>query len=132
MPPRIYIKITKTKRSYAHSLFSSQICYRIGTRNEPRHNKATKVAFAPREVSELPGHPPSLIRLFTAHLMGSLGSKLPPSFGSKLPPSLGSKLPPSLGSKLPPSLGSRLPPSLGSKLPPSLGSKLPPGQQGRL
>ena len=32
--------------------------------NEPRHDKTNKVACAPSEDSDQPGHPPSLIRVF--------------------------------------------------------------------
>ena len=38
---------------------------------EPPHNKTNKVACAPSEDSDQPGHPPSLIRVFPVRLMGS-------------------------------------------------------------
>ena len=43
---------------------------------EPPHVKTNKVACAPNEVSDQPGHPPSLIRVFAVRYMGSLGPKL--------------------------------------------------------
>ena len=33
-------------------------------KNEPPHDKTNKVACAPSEDSDMPGHPPSLIRVF--------------------------------------------------------------------
>ena len=43
---------------------------------EPPHDKTNKVACAPSEDADQPGHPPSLIRVFTVRLMGSLGPRL--------------------------------------------------------
>ena len=45
---------------------------------EPPHDKTNKMIFVPSEVSDHPGHPPSLIRVFTVRSMGSLG----PNFAS--------------------------------------------------
>ena len=45
---------------------------------EPPHDKTNKMTFVPSEDSNQPGHPPSLIRVFAVHLMGSLG----PNFAS--------------------------------------------------
>ena len=39
--------------------------------NEPPHDNTNKMACAPSEDSDQPGHPPSLIRVFTVHSMGS-------------------------------------------------------------
>ena len=36
--------------------------------NEPRHDKTNKVACAPSEDSDQPGHPPSLIRVFAVRM----------------------------------------------------------------
>ena len=44
-----------------------------GYTNEPSHDKMTCV---PSEDSDQPGHPPSLIRVFTVHSMGSWGPKV--------------------------------------------------------
>ena len=35
------------------------------------HDKTNKMICAPSEDSDQPGHPPSLIRVFTVHSMGS-------------------------------------------------------------
>ena len=43
--------------------------------NEPHRDKSNKMACAPSEDSDQPGHPPSLIRVFTVHSMGSLAPK---------------------------------------------------------
>ena len=40
---------------------------------EPPHDKTNKMAFAPSEDSDQPGHPPNLIRVFTVRSMGSWG-----------------------------------------------------------
>ena len=40
-------------------------------RNEPPHDKTKKVAYAPSEDSDQPGHLPSLIRVFAVRLMSS-------------------------------------------------------------
>ena len=39
---------------------------------EPPHDKTNKIAYAPSEDSDEPGHPPSLIRAFAVGSMGSL------------------------------------------------------------
>ena len=43
---------------------------------EPHHDKTNKVACAPSEDSDQPGHLPSLIRVFAVCSVGSLGPKL--------------------------------------------------------
>ena len=40
---------------------------------EPPHDKTNKLTFVPSEDSDLPGHPPSLIRAFAVRSVGSLG-----------------------------------------------------------
>ena len=41
----------------------------VGTvRNEPPHDKTNKMACSPSEDSDQPGHPPSLIRVFTVRM----------------------------------------------------------------
>ena len=40
-------------------------------RNEPHHDKTNKMARAPSEDSDQPGHLPSLIRVFAVRLMDS-------------------------------------------------------------
>ena len=44
--------------------------------NEPHHVKTNKVTCAPSEDSDQLGHPPSLIRVFAVHSMGSYGPKV--------------------------------------------------------
>ena len=39
--------------------------------NEPHRDKINKMACAPNEASDQPGHPPSLITVFCVHLIGS-------------------------------------------------------------
>ena len=39
---------------------------------EPPHNKTNKIACAPSEDSDQPGHPPSLIRVFAVHMNKAL------------------------------------------------------------
>ena len=55
-----------------HFDFVIHFLYRIsqysGLRNEPPHDKTNKVACAPSEDSDQPGHPPSLIRVFAVHM----------------------------------------------------------------
>ena len=41
---------------------------------EPSHDKTSKLACAPSEDSDEPGHSPSLIRVFAVRFMGSLGT----------------------------------------------------------
>ena len=36
--------------------------------NEPQHDKTNKMTCAPSEESDQPGHPPSLIRIFTVSM----------------------------------------------------------------
>ena len=43
----------------------------IFTRFEPPHDKINKMACAPSENSDQPGHQPSLIRVFVVRSMGS-------------------------------------------------------------
>ena len=38
---------------------------------EPPHDKTNQMTFAPSEDSDQPGHPPSLIRVFVVHSIGS-------------------------------------------------------------
>ena len=45
---------------------------------EPPHDKTNKMTFVSSEDSDQPGHPPSLIRFFAVHAVGSLG----PNFAS--------------------------------------------------
>ena len=40
---------------------------------EPPHDKTNKMTCAPKEDSDQPGHPPSLIRVFAVRSMGSWG-----------------------------------------------------------
>ena len=44
---------------------------RIITVIEPPHDKTNKMAYAPSEDSDQPGHPPSLIRIFAVRSVGS-------------------------------------------------------------
>ena len=41
--------------------------------SEPPQDKISKMACAPSEDSDQPGHPPSLIRVFAVHSMGIRG-----------------------------------------------------------
>ena len=43
---------------------------------KPQHDKTNKMAYAPSEDSDQPGHPPSLIRVFAVHSTGSSGPKV--------------------------------------------------------
>ena len=43
---------------------------------EPPHDKTNKITFVPSEDSDQPGHPPSLIRVFTVRSVGGLGPSL--------------------------------------------------------
>ena len=43
---------------------------------EPPHDKTNKMICAPREDSDQPGHPPSLIRVFTGRSKDSQGPQL--------------------------------------------------------
>ena len=45
---------------------------------EPAHDKTNKMTCSPREDSDQPGHPLSLIRFFAVHSMGSYGPELSP------------------------------------------------------
>ena len=38
---------------------------------EPEHDKTNNLTGAPSKDSDQPGHPPSLIRVFSVHFMGS-------------------------------------------------------------
>ena len=44
---------------------------RDGSPFEPHRDKTNKMACAPSEDSDQPGHPPSLIRVFAVHSIGS-------------------------------------------------------------
>ena len=52
----------------------NQVTFRWDT-YEPHRDKTNKMACAPSEDSDQPGHPPSLIRIFAVRLMGSQGPK---------------------------------------------------------
>ena len=43
---------------------------------EPQHDKTSRMTCSPSEDSDQPEHPPSLIRVFTVHSMGSQGHKV--------------------------------------------------------
>ena len=43
----------------------------IVNKNEPRHDKTSKLTCALSEDSDQPGHPPSLITVFAVHSVGS-------------------------------------------------------------
>ena len=43
---------------------------------EPENDKTNKMTYAPREDSDQPGHPPSLIRVFAVRQVGSSGPKV--------------------------------------------------------
>ena len=47
--------------------------YNWSKQNDLRHVKSNKMACAPSEDSDQPGHPPSLIRVFAVHSMDSWG-----------------------------------------------------------
>ena len=48
-------------------IFMSSHCFTLFTCIEPPHDKTNKMACAPSEDSEQPGHLPSLIRVFAVH-----------------------------------------------------------------
>ena len=55
-------------------------CVALQCLNEPPNDKTNKMACAPSEDSDQPGHPPSLIRVFAVHLkkLGLLAYPLMP------------------------------------------------------
>ena len=56
----------------AATAMKAHLGYRLVTNgNEPHRDKTNKMTCAPSEDSDQPGHPPSLIRVFAVHLMGS-------------------------------------------------------------
>ena len=56
-----------------HKSFTLSVKYRLSRMitNEPHRDKTNKMADAPSEDSDKPGHPPSLIRVSPVRLMGS-------------------------------------------------------------
>ena len=44
------------------------IVFTMHSLNEPPHDKTNKMAYTPSKVSDQPGHPPSLIRVFSVHI----------------------------------------------------------------
>ena len=71
----------QTLHNLAAIIFSQIICFSLNKPNrskscqhpshEPPHDKTNKMACAPSEDSDQPGHPPSLISVFAVRLMGS-------------------------------------------------------------
>ena len=51
-------------------------CSSLVLKYDPTHDKTSKMAWAPSEDSDHPGHSPSLIRVFVVRSMGSIGTKL--------------------------------------------------------
>ena len=69
-----------SKKNYKHLMEIEQVNFfypvfrdklLITKRFEPHRDKTNKMACAPSEDSDQPGHPPSLIRVFAVRLMGS-------------------------------------------------------------
>ena len=58
-------------RIRSHEFYNIFYCFGIYTLStyEPPHDKTNKMACAPSEDSDQPGHPPSLIRVFTVRMM---------------------------------------------------------------
>ena len=54
--------------AYKSNAYHEQVCLQY----EPRHDKTNKLACAPSEDSDQPGHPPSLIRVFTVRMKKAL------------------------------------------------------------
>ena len=53
--------------------FSGEPISRVFTvGHRPTHDKTNKMAYAPSEDSDQPGHPPSLIRVFTVRMKKAL------------------------------------------------------------
>ena len=69
----LYFGCTQKKKQTKVTLIS---------KNEPPHDKTNKMACAPSDNSDHPGHPPSLIWVFAVHSMGSKEPKLP-SWGQR-------------------------------------------------
>ena len=51
--------------------FKIGYCLSLSAENEPHRDKTNKMACAPNEASDQPGHLPSLIRVFDVRFMGS-------------------------------------------------------------
>ena len=65
-----HMRTTKAQNSLRIRLLcSSSRC--LGKWFEPPHDKTNKITCAPSEDSDEPGHPPSLIRVFTVRSIGS-------------------------------------------------------------
>ena len=49
-------------------VIASLVCIRWSFINKPQHDKTNKMACAPSEDSDQPGHPPSMIRVFAVRM----------------------------------------------------------------
>ena len=68
---RIYILVTATVKERTHR-YQENLLFHCNDKRlfEPRHDKTNKMSVrpAPSEDSDQSGHPPSLIRVFAAHM----------------------------------------------------------------
>ena len=55
-------------QTFKHSSFGLILCFHSSTIYEPPHDKTNKMACAPSEDSDQPGHPPTLIRVFAVRM----------------------------------------------------------------
>ena len=67
----VFIYVTGIQEQESHYDY-----FKVWRWNEARHDKTNKMTCVPSEDSDQPGHPPSLIRVFAVHFMGSQGPKL--------------------------------------------------------
>ena len=68
---KISAEMTVWHREACRVFSKRQISYRYQFRFEPPHEKTNKMACAPSDFSDQPGHPPSLIRVFAVRSVGS-------------------------------------------------------------
>ena len=64
------VKQIQEKTEKYKNLLNAVFCLQNFT-FEPLHEKTNKMAYAPVDDSDQPGHPPSLVRVFTVRSMGS-------------------------------------------------------------
>ena len=74
-----YLKIAGSSKSiysqdYFDGNFSKEVVFGLEGEHftfEPQQDETSKMTCAPSEDSDQPGHPPSLIRVFAVHFLGS-------------------------------------------------------------
>ena len=66
---RRLLKVIQATAHLSSVLFEAVCSFDLeGPPNEPPHDKTNKMAYAPSEDSDQPGHPPSLIRVFAIRM----------------------------------------------------------------